>query len=62
MSNYQFDPKPSYAWAETLTSAITNVKVYNVIAGNKRLCSQDIEKIRGKDSWKSKLFLINITV
>lgn len=27
------------------------IELINLLAGNKRLCSQDIEKIRGEDSW-----------
>ena len=30
-------------------------------AGNKRLCSQDIEKIRGEDSWTSKCLIFHVT-
>lgn len=30
----------------------------NVFPGNQRLCSQDIEEIRGKDSWKSECLQI----
>lgn len=30
---------------------LNEIELINLLAGNKRLCSQDIEKIRGEDSW-----------
>lgn len=34
---------------------LTNIVTINVLLGDKRLCSQDTEKIRGEDSWTGEL-------
>lgn len=47
-----------YFFRESCLALLSCYLLYAILAANQRLCSKDIEKIRGEDSWTSEYFHI----